>query len=74
MTLDPAKLPNDVATLKAMLLSHDAEVANLKLTITKVWRDRFGAKSERSSKLLDQLELQLAELEEAQDQNTVAPE
>lgn len=39
-----------------------AEIENLKLKITKMRRDQYGAKSERRSKLLDQL----AELEEAQ--------
>lgn len=71
MTLDPAQLPDDIATLKAMLIaaaqrvsSLDAEIANLRLTIAKMKRETFGASSERSAKLLDQLELQLAELVE----------
>ena len=74
MALDPAHLPDDIATLKAMLLSRDAEIENLRLTIAKMQRDRFGAKSERGSKLLDQLELQLAELEEGVAQDRVAGE
>jgi transposase len=74
MALDPAHLPDDIATLKAMLLSRDAEIENLKLTIAKMQRDRFGAKSERGLKLLDQLELQLAELEEGVAQDRVAGE
>ena len=40
----------------------DAEIANLKLTIAKMQRAEFGASSERGSKLLDQMELQLGEL------------
>jgi transposase len=74
MALDPAQLPDDIATLKAMLLSRDAEIENLKLTIAKMRRDQYGAKSERGSKLLDQLELQLAELEEGVAQDSVAAE
>ena len=74
MTLDPGQLPDDVATLKAMLLSRDAEIESLKLTIAKMQRDRFGAKSERGSKLLDQLELQLAEMEEGVAQDKVTAE
>jgi transposase len=69
MTLDPAQLPDDIATLKAMLVaanvrvsSLDAEIATLKLTIAKMQRAEFGASSERGAKLLDQLELQLGEL------------
>jgi transposase len=48
----------------------EAEVETLKLTIAKLRRDKFGASSERGGRLIDQLELQLAELEEriAQDQ------
>jgi Transposase and inactivated derivatives len=72
MTLDPAALPDDVATLKAMLIASvsrandlDAEIEHLKLTIAKMRRTEFGASSERGAKLLDQLELQLAELEES---------
>lgn len=79
MALDPAQLPDDVAKLKAMLIAESsarviaeviasersAEIENLKLTIAKMKRDKFGASSERGGKLLDQLELQLAELEEA---------
>jgi transposase len=43
--------------------SLDTEIANLKLTIAKMRRDKFGASSEHAAKL-DQLELQLAELVE----------
>lgn len=69
MAIDPAQLPDDVATLRAMLivaqthlLDREAEIANLKLTIAKMRRDTFGASSERGAKLIDQLELQLADL------------
>lgn len=41
----------------------EAMVAHLKLQIAKMRQDRFGASSERSRKLLDQMELQLEELE-----------
>ena len=72
MALDPAQLPDDVATLKAMLaaanvraLDLDAQIANLKLTIAKMRRDTFGSSSEHGAKLIDQMELQLADLVEA---------
>jgi len=65
MTLDPSQLPDDIATLKAMVIAGGREIAALKLTIAKMRRDKFGASSERGAKLLDQLELQLAELEES---------
>jgi len=70
-------LPDDVEALKAALLAVRAEVAaaharasddqaliaHLKLKIQKLNRDRFGPHSERSRRLLDQMELQLEELE-----------
>jgi hypothetical protein len=40
--------------------------------IAKMKRDRFGASSERSRKLLDQLEMQLEELETAGAENEAA--
>lgn len=67
--------PDDVTTLKAMLraertarLAAEAEaqagtllIEKPKLTIKKLWHEQFGQSSERSA-LLDQLELQLADL------------
>ena len=38
-------------------------IAHLKLTIAKMQRDRFGPHSERTARLLDQMELRLEELE-----------
>jgi transposase len=77
MNIDPATLPNDIDTLKAALIIARAEVAaalaersanqaliaHLKLEIAKLNRDRFGPRSERTARLLDQMELQLEELE-----------
>jgi len=71
-------LPDDVETLKAMLLAerqaHRAEVRDQALLIEKLEHqiarlrhDRFGQSSERRA-LLDQLELQLFELKEDQAQ------
>ena len=72
LTLDPAQLPDDIATLKAMVIAAEKkasdrglEIEALKLTIAKLQRSRFGTSSESGKKLLDQLELQLAELEES---------
>src|SRR5437762_9446143 len=68
-------LPDDVTTLKAMLRAErtarlaaevDAQaqtlIEKLKLTIRKLRHEQFGQSSERGA-LLDQLELQLADLE-----------
>ncbi len=88
MALDPAQLPGDVASLKAMLIEEnkrateaearasdlDAEIENLKLTIAKLRHARFGNSSERTSVLMDQLELQLGELVERRAQETAARE
>lgn len=70
-------LPNDVETLKAMLIVERAArlaaeseaqyrallIEKLKSTIKKLRHEQFGQSSERGA-LLDQLELQLADLEE----------
>jgi transposase len=57
----------DVARVKAEALaqssSAQALIAHLKLEIAKLTRDRFGPRSERTARLLEQLELQLEELE-----------
>jgi transposase len=78
-----AALPDNVETLKAMLLAerqvHRAEareqalqIEKLRHTIAKLRHERFGQSAERRA-LLDQLELQLFELEEDQAQaETVA--
>lgn len=72
-----ASLPEDVTTLQAMLraeraarLAAEAEaqagtllIEKLKLTIKRLRHEQFGQSSERGV-LLDQLELQLADLEE----------
>lgn len=76
-TADPS-LPDDVETLKAMLLAereaYRAElreqalrIEQLKQRIARLQHDRFGQSSERRA-LLEQLELQLFELEEDQAQ------
>jgi transposase len=72
----PEKLPEDVEALQATLLATRAELAivrapqsddqalivHLKLQIVKLNRDRYGPRSERSARLLDQLELTLEDL------------
>jgi transposase len=78
-------LPNDVETLKSMLVAERAArmaaegeaqhrallIDKLKYTIRKLRHERFGQSSERGT-LLDQLELQLADLEEDAAQADVA--
>ena len=81
-------LPDDVETLKRLLLARDAELAqaraeassaealitHLRLTIEKLKRDLFGPRNERTARLIDQMELQLEELEAAATEDEVAAE
>ena len=83
-----AELPDDVEALKAALLAARADVAaaraeqssnlaliaHLKLQIEKLNRDRFGPRSERTARLLDQMELQLEELEASATEDELAAE
>ena len=81
-------LPDDVETLKHLLLGRDAElararaeassatalIAHLRMTIEKMRREIYGPRSERTARLLDQLELQLEELETAATEDELAAE
>lgn len=77
MAQGEADLPDDVEALKALVLKERAEaaavqaklsdsdaiIAHLKLQIARLKRDQYGPSSERSVRLIDQLELQLEEIE-----------
>src|SRR6202789_3998377 len=81
-------LPDDVEALKAALIVARAEaaaaraqqsddqalIAHLKLQIEKLNRDRYGPRSERTARLLDQLELTLEVLETAATEDELAAE
>jgi transposase len=81
-------LPDDAASLKRLLLAREEElvdaraqvssaqafIAHLKLQIEKLKRDRFGPRSERSARLLDQLELQLEDQEASATEDELAAE
>src|SRR5882672_7641583 len=81
-------LPDDIETLKAALIVARAEaavararqsddqalIAHLKLQIEKLNRDRYGPRSERTARLLDQLELTLEELEASATEDELAAE
>lgn len=65
----PDSVPDDVEALKAALAEARARlsgavalIAHLQLQIAKLRREHFGPRSERSQRLLDQMELQLEEL------------
>ncbi|HEX9463614.1 MAG TPA: IS66 family transposase, partial [Alphaproteobacteria bacterium] len=86
--LPPNALPDDIEALKAALIVALAEaaaaraqlsadqalIAHLKLQIEKLNRERFGQRSERTARLIDQLELQLEELEASATENELAAE
>jgi transposase len=81
-------LPDEVEALQAALLATRAElaivrarqsddqalIAHLKLQIEKLNRDRYGPRSERTARLLDQLELTLEELETSATEDELAAE
>src|SRR5229473_1696407 len=86
--LPPNALPDDIEALKAALIVAQAEaaaaraqlsadqvlIAHLKLQIEKLNRERFGQRSERTARLIDQLELQLEELEVSATEDELAAE
>ena len=81
-------LPSDFAGMKALYLkeraarldsdakrsSSDALIAQMKLTIEKLKRELYGQRSERTARLLDQMELQLEELEATASEDGLAAE
>src|ERR1700704_6767269 len=88
MDARPEDLPDDIEALKLALVAAHAEVAavraqrsddqaliaQLKLQIEKPPRDRYGPRSERTARLLDQMELQLEELEASATADELAAE
>jgi transposase len=88
MSTDREPLPSDLAAAHAMILTErDArqraealvsaaalEIERLKLLLARMRRERFGQSSERGARLVEQLELQLAELEEGVAEEEAAAE
>jgi hypothetical protein len=64
----------EFATARAQVSNDQALIAHLQLLIAKLNRDRFGPRTERTRRLLDQLELQLDELESAATEDELAAE
>src|SRR5262245_18783448 len=69
MATTPHALPDDKDALKSALIEARAKLSgaealieHLQLVMCKMKREMFGPRSERSQRLLDQLELQLEEL------------
>jgi transposase len=58
-------LPDDVDTLKRMLVSRDETIAKLLAEIARLKRWQYGRSSERMGELMNQLQLALGDLPEA---------
>jgi transposase len=79
MPLTPDQLPDDVATLKRLVIAQGAELTSakngllvtqltiekLKAQLAKLRREKFGSSSERIERVVEQLELALEEAEAA---------
>src|SRR6202047_4160799 len=59
---DTAALKAALTETRAKLVGAQALIEHLQLVIAKMQREKFGPRSERSQRLIDQLELQLEEL------------
>ena len=64
----------DAAAAKATSAAEQVLIAHLKLQIEKLRRELFGPRSERTARLLDQMELQLEELETTATEDEIAAE
>ncbi|WP_245283406.1 IS66 family transposase [Bradyrhizobium sp. WSM2793] len=64
----------ELASVRAQQSDDHALIAHLKLQIKKLNRDRHGPRSERTARLLDQLELTLEELEASATEDELAAE
>ena len=71
---DAAVAVAEAAAAKAERADDQALIAHLKLQIEKLNRDRYGPRSERTARLLDQLELTLEELESSATEDELAAE
>jgi transposase len=78
MARAPDRLPEGEEALKAALIATRAKLSgaealieHLQLVIAKMKREHFGPRSERSQRLLDQMELQLEELAAAAGEDEV---
>ncbi len=64
----------EAAAARAKTSDDEALIAHLQLQIEKMRRELFGSRSERSARLLDQLELQLEDLETTASEDELAAE
>lgn len=64
----------EMAQARALASCTDAMIQELKLEIAKLRRDKYGITSERRTRLIEQLELRLEELEAAATEDALAAE
>ena len=69
-----SRLGAEALQLKATASSTEAMIAHLKLMIEKLRRALYGQHSERTARLIDQMELQLEELEAQATEDEIAAE
>ena len=69
-----ARVEAEAAATRMQLAEHHAVIVALKLQIEKYKRERYGPRSERIARLLDQLELQLEEAESSATEDELAAE
>jgi transposase len=69
-----SSVTNELATEKAQRSDDQALIAHLKLLIAKMKQEKFGPRSEKSQRLLDQMEFQLEELEASATEDELAAE
>ena len=65
---------SELATERAQRSNDQALIAHMKLVIAKMKREKFGPRSEKSQRLLDQMELQLEDLEATATEDELAAE
>lgn len=69
-----SRLDAEALQLKAAASSTEAMIAHLKLQIERLRRELYGQRSERTARLIDQMELQLEELEAKATEDEIAAE
>ena len=69
-----SRLDAEALQLRAAASSTEAMIAHLKLQIERLRRELYGQRSERTARLIDQMELQLEELEAKATEDEIAAE
>jgi transposase len=69
-----ATIEGELASERAQRSDDQALIAHMKVVIAKMKREKFGPRSEKSDRLLDQMELQLEDLEASATEDELAAE